>query len=246
MVSCWRQDSADRDSAPAPFAPSLCPSSTMIPLRSHTRPLLLFGAAIVITALWLPSPGTAVASPLRTVPDAPTNGLTLVDYLRSEIRSDDPERREHAMMDVVTLVNCESYCVIHLKSFPGKTLRIHNDSDFGSVIDVSALIPDLIWAYQTGPTDGLRLLALAGLLYLGDETSLKRILSASWAAPPSVRRSTHRHLADFFLLRYPVLEKQIRDTWVLSWADIRAAREATARSHQDKRLTTRPSPPLPF
>ena len=218
----------------------------MIVLRSRTRPLLLLGTAVVITALWLPSPGTAVASPSRTVPDAPTNRLTLIDYLRGEIRSDDPERREHAMMDVVTLVNCESYCVVHLKSFPGKTLRIHNDSDFGSVIDVSGLIPDLIWAYQVGPTEGLRLLALAGLLYLGDETSLERVLSASWATSPSVRRTTHRHVAEFFLRRYPVLENRIRRTRVLSETDIRAARQATARSHQDERLTTRPSPPLPY
>jgi len=198
---------------------------------------------VVVAALWLAPPrATATPTPNGAGNDQ-TSKRTLVDYLRGEIRSDDLERREHALMDVVKLVNCQSYCVIPFKSFPGKTLRIHNDSDFGSVIDVSALIPDLIWVYQTGPTDGLRLLALAGLLYLGDETSLKRVLSASWAAPPSVRRATHRHVADFFLLRYPVLEKRIRDTWVLSWADIRAAREATAPSHQEERLTTRPPPP---
>ena len=200
--------------------------------------LLAYGGLPLLGAASVPS---APASAAALVP--PTPGRTLVDYLRGEIRSDDPARREHALMDVVTLVNCRDYCVLELMSFPGKTLRIHNDADFGSVIDVSALAPDLVWAYQVGPTDGLRLLALAGLLYIGDEARLEHLLTASMlVSSPYVRRTTHRYITDFFVARYPMLEKQVRRTRVLSRAHIRAARK-TAQPYQEERLTTRPPPP---
>jgi len=213
---------------PRPFRPSLC--TLILLLACGGLPLL--GAA---TAPSAPASATALVPP--------TPGRTLVDYLRGEIRSDDPTRREHALMDVVTLVNCRDYCVLQLMSFPGKTLRIHNDADFGSVIDVSALAPDLVWVYRVGPTDGLRLLALAGLLYIGDEASLEHLLTASMlVSSPYVRRTTHRYITDFFVARYPVLERQARRTRVLSRAHIRAARQATAPSGPEKRLSTRYPP----
>jgi hypothetical protein len=217
----------------------------MVALRPRARSLLLFTTTIILAALCLLPPGAAASPPLSPSLEASGEGPTLVDYLRGEIRSDDPDRREHALMDVVTLATCAAACVIRLESFPGKTLRIHNDSDFGSVIDVSALSPDLIWAYRVGPTDGLRLLALAGLLYIGDEASLERVLTESWAVPPAVRRTTHRRVADFFVDRYPSLEKQVRRTQTLSWTDIHTARKA-AQSNQDERLTTRYPPPLRY
>jgi hypothetical protein len=220
----------------------LLPRPAMNTLSRRTR---LCTFVLVLTYSGLPFLGSAstctpAASPASLA--LPSSAYTLVDHLRGEIRSDDPTRREYALMDVVTLVNCRSYCVIRLQSFPGKTLRIHNDDDFGSVIDVSALTPDLVWAYRAGPTDGLRLLALAGLLYLGDEDSLERVLGASSGVSLSVRRATHRHIIDFFVARYPVLEKQVRRTRRLSRAHIRAARQATAPSGPEKRLSTRYPP----
>jgi hypothetical protein len=212
---------------------------TSRPFRFSLCALILLLAYGGLPLLGAAAARSAPASAAALVP--PTPGRTLVDYLRGEIRSDDPTRREHALMDVVTLVNCRDYCVLQLMSFPGKTLRIHNDADFGSVIDVSALAPDLVWAYQVGPTEGLRLLSLAGLLYIGDETSLEHLLTASMlVSSPHVRRTTHRYITDFFVARYPTLRKQVMNTGTLSRAAIHAARREAKHEEQ---LSARGSAP---
>lgn len=148
-------------------------------------------------------------------------------------------RREHALMDVNTIASCKPPCRVQLHSHHDKTIRVRADSISGGEPDVSALIPDLIWAYHTGPSDGISLLALAGLVYIGNEASLEFLLFEGRALSPRVRRTTRNMIVNFFDRRYSVLREKAMSVGVLSRTDIRLAcglpvGERAARAHREK------------
>ena len=198
-----------------------------------TPPLLL----LLVGSMLLSAPTLPSAPDL--VPSDANAARTIVDFLREEIRSDDLTRREYALMDVIPLVNCRTFCTVHLLS-AGKTVHVQNDPVIGSMLDLSGLAPDLAWAYQTGPSDNLRLLALSGLLHLGNEPILESLISLSAEMSARVRQTTHRGLAAVLLERYPALDEQVARTRTLSLIDIERARTQQQKASSSSRRSSGP------
>lgn len=173
--------------------------------------------------------GAFVLDPVRTAaalqpePQGETS-LNLVEHLRTYIRSDDSVLREYALVDVTTLANCRGSCSIKLQTLAGRRLRIQNNTYIRTMVDLNGLVPDLLWAYGTGPSDGLRILALSGLLRIGNEASLELLISARRDVSPFVERVTQRGIATFFVERYPHLRPHREASATISLADIRRAR----------------------
>jgi len=149
-------------------------------------------------------------------------------------------RREQALMDVNAIASCTDSCIVRLRSLPDSTIHLHGDS--ASMPDVSALIPDLIWAYHTGPSNGISLMALAGLLYIGNEASLESLLFEGRPRSPRVRHATRRHILNFFARRYPALREKAANVGVLSRVDFRAARGG-APVFQEEQASVPDAPP---
>lgn len=199
------------------FAALLQLASHMMSFNAPTRVLAFLLVGGVLLGAPLPILGSHPAPP-----DSPAT-RTIVDFLRREIRSDDLARREHALMDVIPLVNCRTFCTVRLLS-ADKTVHVQNDPTIGSMLDLSGLAPDLLWVYRTGPSDGLRLLALSGLLHLRNETGLDTLIPLSVRMSARVQQATYRGLAAVFLEQYPALHDQVTSTRTLSMADILRAR----------------------
>jgi hypothetical protein len=139
------------------------------------------------------------------------------------------------MMDVIVLANCPLACTVRLLSFPTKVIHVYSDPDFGSVIDVSALVPDLVWVYRTGSTDGMRLLALAALLHIGDEASLEDLLFGPADVSPRVAVDSRKHIISFFLGLYPDLKEGVTRTGRLSQRDLHLARTQLQTASKNRR-----------
>lgn len=198
--------------------------------RLHRFLLLFVGSVLLVS---VPAAAFPTAPPYPTVP------RTIVDFLRGEIQSSDPARREHAIMDVIALVNCRTYCTVRLLS-AAKTVHVQNDERVGSMLDLSGLAPDLLWTYRTGPSDELRLLAMAALLHLRNEPTLDTLLHLSEHMSARVRRATHRGIAAVFIEQYPALLEQVRRTHTLSLTDIRRARSQRERAQKNTPRSSQP------
>lgn len=193
--------------------------------------LVLAGLVVVEAHGSPPTPGPASSQP------------PLLEHLRNEIRAMSAHRREQALMDVNTIASCTDSCIVRLRSLPDSTIHVQSDSASGSTPDVSVLIPDLVWAYHTGPSDGISLMALAGLLYIGDEASLESLLFEGHPRSPRVRRATFLHILTFFARRYPALRKTALGGGVLSRADFRAARKEAPSVPEEQASARDGSPP---
>ena len=148
---------------------------------------------------------------------------TLIKHLRTELQSRDPVRRDHALVDIVSLGRCSGSCSVSLASVRDKQLSIQNETEVGTVLDLDALIPDLITVYRTGPARGHRLLALSALINIGNQEALARLADEAPSQSADVERATNRTLAAFYLEKYPELMKQARRTKTLTVQDIQRA-----------------------
>jgi hypothetical protein len=158
--------------------------------------------------------------PLRT-DDPPT----LVEHLRKELRSNEDRRREWALVDVIALANCPENCVLALSSAQGKTLRIENSTGVGAAVDLNRLTPDLLWAYRSSDMhDGLRLLALAALINVGNEKAIESLVQSPSSGSERVERETNKILVSFFLEQYPELLDGARKTQAFSLDDVENVR----------------------
>lgn len=164
------------------------------------------------------SPTGAVA---QSSADSPP---TLVKHLRSELQSKDSMRRQLALLDVNALVHCRATCTISLRSIQDKRIRIENETGMGSVVDLDALIPDLLESYRSGPADGHRLLALSALLHVGNEKALERLIDEGASQSAKLERATHHGLASFYLEKYPELTERALRTSRLSMDDVTRAK----------------------
>ena len=172
---------------------------------------LLLGASL----FWLPSQSAAQDD------DGPP---TLVKHLRNELKAKDATRREMALLDIATLAHCRDSCTVHLESVQGKQIRIENQTGTGSVVDLDALIPDLLENYRQGPADGHRLLALSALLQIGNEKALERLVEEESRQSDQVKRRTQQGLATFYLTKYPELSERAMRTRRLSLDDVARAK----------------------
>jgi len=200
-------------------------SSTRLFHRSNRPALWAVAALAGLLLVGLPG-SSALGSP---GPDVPPN---LTDHLREELRSEDPERQDQALADIVALASCQNTCVVALQSDGDNTIRIENESSVGHPIDLASLTPDVLSVYRDGPTPGHRLLALSALLNVGDEQVLEQVIELKDDQSNRVERATNRALAGYYLDRYPELSEPAFRAERLSIEDVRraqAARETTDR-----------------
>ena len=188
-------------------------------------------AALLLTGLPLASASAETTPPSQTML-VPADPPTLIKHLRTELRSGDAVREERALIDVIALAGCADTCTVHLASAGERRLRMQNDTDTGSAVDLDALIPDLIEAYRSGPADGHRLLALSALINVGNEPALERLIGDKDAQNGAVRKATDRSLAAFYLEKYPELSERSLRRKTLSIEDVERARALRLKAVQ--------------
>lgn len=165
--------------------------------------------------------GLLTVGPLFAQSSAPPP--TLIKHLRTELNSKDGAHREQALVDVIALANCPASCVVALQSRTDRTLRIENETGTGSVVDLDALVPDLLRVYRQGPADGLRLLALTALIDIGNDAGLEQLIGEKDAQNARVQKFTNSRLAAFYVAKYPeIMEKTMRQRG-LSLEDVQRA-----------------------
>ena len=188
------------------------------------------------TALLLALAGGLLGVPLAAAPilgGAAQDPPTLIKHLRTEMTSRNAMRQESALMDVISLASCTSTCIVDLHSMQKKQIRIENDTDSGSIVDLEALTPDLLKLYRRGPTDGHRLLALSALINVGNEMAIETLVQES---PTMDRQSqrvkglTQRSLVAFYLQRYPELTERAQRTNTFSLDDVQRVKITRARA----------------
>jgi hypothetical protein len=148
---------------------------------------------------------------------------TLIKHLRTELHSKDPVRRDLALVDIAGLGRCTASCSVTLLSVPGKNVSIANDTELGTVVDLEVLVPDLIRVYQRDPVDGHRLLALAALIYIGNQAALEKLIAEIPSQSPDVQQRTTRTLVGYYLEKYPELREETERTRVLEIEDVERA-----------------------
>ena len=159
---------------------------------------------------------------------------TLIKNLRTELNSKDLMRRDLALVDIVVLGRCPASCTVSLASGQGKQIRFENDSDVGTVIDLDALIPDLMKVYRSGPADGHRLMALAALVNIGNHEALTQLVEESPLQSADVKRATNRTLAAFYLEQYPELMERTLRTKTLTIEDVDRAEQVRIKVARDE------------
>jgi len=169
-----------------------------------------------------------MAAPLIAGPLSPTlDPPGLIEHLRAEIGSKDAMRQQNALVDVIVLSRCEASCTVSFQSIPDKMLRVENESGVGPVMDLNALVPDLMKAYRSGPADGYRLLALSALVNIGNVRALEQLAteSSDGSSQQSKRvdQQTQRSLAAFYLEKYPELNGRMGRAMTFSVEDVRRA-----------------------
>ncbi len=163
--------------------------------------------------------------PTRTVAQSSTDApSSLITHLRSELQAKDAMRRSLALVDINALTLCSASCTIALRSMQDKNIGIENETGGGSVVELEALVPDLLESYREGPTDGHRLAAMSALLRIGNEQSLEQLIQKSASQSAKVDRATQRGLASFYLEKYPELSEQVLRTKRLSIDEVREAK----------------------
>ena len=189
---------------------------------THTRSFLP-GALLLLAVAGSLLGTTLLAAPLSPAPDPPS----LIKHLRAEIGSKDAMRQQNALMDVIVLSRCEASCTVSFQSIPDKMLRVENESGVGPVMDLNALVPDLMKAYRSGPADGYRLLALSALVNIGNVRALEQLAteSSDGSSQQSKRvdQQTQRSLAAFYLEKYPELNGRMGRAMTFSVEDVRRA-----------------------
>ena len=200
---------------------------TSQPTKLSRSPLLTF--ALVVGFLGLYGTwtllGTAPA-PKQASGDPPT----LVKHLRTELQSKDPVRRDHALVDIITLGRCTGSCTINLASVRGRRISIESESDVGAVVDLDALVPTLMTVYRSDPAGtGHRLLALSALISIGNQNALKALVEDIPSQPADVQSATHRSLAAFYLEKYPELLEKTERRRMLSIEDVERAERVRLR-----------------
>jgi hypothetical protein len=179
---------------------------------------LLFGAGLLLP----PSQGVTA----QTSDDAPPS---LIQHLRSDLKGDDAKQRENALVDIISLAGCSDTCTVNFRSIEEKKLRIENETGTGTVLDLAALIPDLLEAYRSGPADGHRLLALSALINIGDEAALERLVDEGARQSKTTNRATHQRLVAFYLEKYPELTERAMKSKRLALTDIHRAKAVRVR-----------------
>jgi hypothetical protein len=191
-------------------------------------PRLCVRAALALSLL-----GLFTAGPLLAQSTAPPP--TLIKHLRAELNSKDPARQERALVDVIALANCPASCVVALQSRTARPLRIENETGAGSVVDLDALVPDLLRAYRQGSADGHKLLALAALINIGNETGLEQLIAEKDAQTAPVRKATDMSLAAFYFAKYPELAEPSVRRRMLSLDDVERAEVLRLRAERRDR-----------
>ena len=186
-------------------------------------PARLLGALLVSTGLlFTAQPASATFTPEIAPP-------SLIEHLRSQLKSKDAMAREWALVDVISLANCTSTCTISLHSLEDKKIRIENETGIGTLLDLRALVPDLIRTYRTAADDGHRLLAVSGLINIGDDTTLAQLIDESTLQSDDVSRKTHASLVSFYLEKYPELTEKTLKRKSLDLEDIERAKKKRDR-----------------
>lgn len=159
--------------------------------------------------------------PAQTFAQSSSEGPpTLVKHLRSELQAKDPMQRQMALIDITTLAHCTASCNVSLRSVQDKQVRIDNETGIGTMVELDALVPDLLKSYRQGPADGHRLLAMAALLQIGNERGLEQLIDEGASQSPDVEKATQRGLAAFYMEKYPELMDRSMRTNRLSLDDI--------------------------
>jgi len=158
---------------------------------------------------------------------------SLIQHLRSDLESNDALRRENALVDIIGLASCPNTCTISFRSIEEKKLRIQNETGTGTVVELTALIPDLLEAYRSGPADGHRLLALSALINIGDEKSLERLIDEGARQSKAMNQATHKSLVAFYLAKYPELTERTMKTKRLSLSDVHRAKVVRVRQEEN-------------
>ena len=190
-----------------------------------TRQFVVCALALLLAGA-LPANATV---PYTLPKDAPA-AVSLIDHLHTELRSKDALRRQNALADVMSLAACSASCTISFRSLPGKTLQIENEMGVGTVIDLTALLPDLKRIYYTDRSDQDRLQALDALLTIGNEQSLEQLITTPARSSAHVREMTQRGVARYFMDKYPTLKKRAyQQRGTLSLDDVERARQQHKR-----------------
>ena len=197
------------------------------------NPFLSF-ATRVLTILLLSAGLLAVAGPLATGQEAGDTEPSLVQHIRNDLKSDNPMKRARALVDVIALANCPSTCTVSLRSVEERKLTIANETGTGHVVELNALVPDLLAAYRSGPADGHRLLALSALINIGNEKALEQLIDEGTRQSDKTNRATQRSLAAFYLDKYPELAERTIRTHRLSIDDIRRAKAVRVRQMKNQ------------
>lgn len=153
----------------------------------------------------------------------PSNPPSLIKHLRSELNSNDDVRQTRALIDVISLAGCVETCTVSLQSAHDKKVRLENESGTGSLVELDALVPDLLKVYRNGPADGSRLLALSALINIGDAKSLEMLIDEGASKSDVVQKQTQRSLANYYLTKYPELVQDAIDKKTFSVEDVRRA-----------------------
>lgn len=188
--------------------------------------LRLFAAALFGTALFMVPVQHSVAQT-----DGPPS---LIERLRSELRSEDSTQRQRALVDVIALAGCAETCTVSLQSIEEKKLSITNETGTGAVVELNNLVPDLLEVYRSGPADGHRLLALSALINIGNPQALEKLVEEGRSQSEKTKRATHRSLAAFYLEKYPELMERTFKTKNLSIEDVRRAETLRIRKLKEE------------
>jgi hypothetical protein len=180
----------------------------------------------LLTVLILAAGLLAVPGQTATAQDAPPS---LIQHLRSNLQSNNATERENALVDVITLASCSDVCTVNFRSVEEKKLTISDETGTGGVVELNALVPDLLAAYRSGPADGHRLLALSALINIGNETALERLIEEGAFQSKTTNRATQKSLAAFYLEKYPELAERTMRTKRLSMDDVRRAKALRVR-----------------
>lgn len=164
-------------------------------------------------------------APVQTAAAQSTDGpSTLVKHLRGDLQGNDAMQRQRALLDIIALATCPASCTVGLRSIQDKSIRIENETGTGSVVDLDALVPDLLETYRSGPADGHRLLALSALINIGNEKALERLIDEGASQSKVVNKRTQKSLAGYYLAMYPELTERTLRTRQLSLDDVEKAK----------------------
>ena len=180
----------------------------------------------LLTVLILAAGLVAAPGQTATAQDAPPS---LIQHLRSNLQSNNATERENALVDVIALASCSDVCTVNFRSIEEKKLTISDETGTGGVVELNALVPDLLAAYRSGPADGHRLLALSALINIGNETALERLIEEGAFQSKQTNRATQKSLAAFYLEKYPELAERTMKTKRLSMDDVRRAKALRVR-----------------